>query len=310
MSPLGPRRIDVSVRDRLLNIAKQESRDFNNVLNLYYQERFLARLSASRFRNLFLLKGGLLLFCLATSNNLLLRRPTKDLDLEGSDIGNDEGRLRAVIADVCSLELPDGLEFDAGGITSEQIAENATYHGVRLKVPVTLAGARGRVQIDVGFGDIVTPRPRERVFDSLLKDMPPLTLMAYPLETVVAEKLEIMISRSVVNSRMKDFFDLHQLACSEPFVGTTLQQAVTNTFGRRGTQFVPSPPVFEETFGLNEMRRSQWTVFLRQSRLAGAPQDLPEVLEAVRDFLQPIYSACVEGCSFTGQWVPEILKWQ
>ena len=161
-------RLDISVRDRLLAIAKREGRDFNVVLNLYYQERLLARLAASAYHDHFVLKGGLLLYALAIEGKRQLARPTKDIDLRGSGIGNDTAELCAIFADVCTVAMPDGVSFDAAGITAEHIAADAMYHGVRLHIPVSLAQARGRIRVDIGFGDVITSGPRAMELPVLL----------------------------------------------------------------------------------------------------------------------------------------------
>jgi len=298
-----------SIRARLLNIAKREERDFNVVLNLYYQERLLARLAASDFRKRFLLKGGLLLSAVPASQERVFGRPTKDVDLRAAGVGNDPHRLRTIFAEICRLDLSDGIAFDPDGITTERITEDADYHGIRLRIPVRLSGALGRVQVDIGFGDIVTPGPQERVFPVLLERLAAPTLLTYPVETVVAEKFEAMIRLSLVNSRMKDFFDLHWLASTQPFEGSLLQRAISNTFGRRETPFLPDPAVFQSSFASDEGHQRQWSAFLQRSHLAGAPTRFEEVLLLLRRFLQPVHSACLEGETLAGKWSPVLLAW-
>lgn len=297
------------MRARLLNIAKRERRDFNLILNLYYQERFLARLAASRYQGRFLLKGGLLLFALAAGQSHAFGRPTKDVDLRAEGIGNDPDRLRTLFSEVCGLDLSDGAVFDAGNITAERITEDADYQGIRLGIPVGLAGARGRVQVDVGFGDVVTPGPWLMAFPVLLRQMVAPTLLAYSIETVVAEKLEAMIALSVANSRMKDFFDLHWLAQTQPFEGAVLQRAIRNTFHRRGTLFLPDPAVFQPSFASDEGRQRQWSAFLHQSHLAEAPDRFGKVIALLRQFLQPVHSACLEERSFAAEWSAALSRW-
>ncbi len=201
------------------------------------------------------------------------------------------------------------MVFDPDGITTERITEDADYQGIRVRIPVRLAEARGRVQVDVGFGDVVTPGPTEMLFPVLLEEMPSPTLLAYPMETVVAEKLEAMVSLSLVNSRMKDFFDLHWLALNRPFAGAVLQQAVDRTFRRRGTQFLPDPAVFQPSFAADEGRQRQWSAFLRQSHAVDARIPFPDVLVVLRDFLQPVHAACLEARSFSAEWSPALSKW-
>jgi len=303
------KRIDVSARERLLLIARREGRDFNLVLQLYHQERFLARLAATPHRERLLLKGALFLFARADREARQLARPTKDIDLRGEAVANDPERLRAVFAEVCAHPIHDGVVFDATGLATERIAEGARYPGVRLTVPVGLAGARGRLQVDGGFGDVVTPGPQELVFPTLLDDMPAPTILAYAVETVVAEKFEAMVTLSLVNSRMKDCYDLHQLARGEVFAGAVLHEALHETFARRGTPFPSDPAVFTDTFGTDPARQRQWATFLRRGRLAAAPERFAEVQEVLRAFLLPLHDACRQGRPFSRRWSPDDLHW-
>lgn len=307
MSARPVKRIDVSARERLLLIAKREGRDFNLVLQLYYQERFLARLAATPHRERFLLKGALFLFARAGGEMRQLARPTKDIDLRGEAVTNDPGRLRAMLGEVCAHPMHDGVVFGTTGITTERIAEEARYPGVRLTVPVGLAGARSRLQVDIGFGDVVTPGPQEMCFPTQLDDMPAPTILAYSIETVVAEKFEAMITLSLVNSRMKDFYDLYQLAGGEVFSGAVLHEAVRETFARRGTPFLPDPTVFAHTFGTDPTRQRQWATFLRRGRLVAAPERFAEGLEMLRAFLTPLHDACRQGHPFSRRWSPDDL---
>jgi predicted nucleotidyltransferase component of viral defense system len=302
-------RIDISARERLLQLARREGRDFNLVLNRYYQERFLARLAASPYRDRFLLKGALFLLARAGDERRQLARPTRDVDLGGEAIGNAPDRLRDLFGEVCALPLRDGVAFDTAGIATERIVEDADYPGVRLTIPVAFAGARGHLQVDVGFGDVVTPGPQELTFPTLLNGMPAPTLLAYSVETVVAEKFEAMIKLSLVNSRMKDCYDLCQLARTESFAGAVLQEAVRKTFARRGTRFLPDPAIFRDTFGSDSSRQQQWATFLRRSRLTAAPEGFADVIAVLRDFLEPLHIASQESQPFSQRWSPDDLRW-
>ncbi|MCL5960766.1 MAG: nucleotidyl transferase AbiEii/AbiGii toxin family protein [Chloroflexi bacterium] len=309
MSSHRTTRIDISVRDRLLQIAKRENRDFNVILNLYYQERFLARLAVSRYRKRFFLKGGLLLLALESLSGRLSGRPTKDVDLRAEGVGNDPDSLQSVFVEVCTAGLPDGVIFEPHRMTVERITEDADYQGIRLKVPVGLAGARGSVQVDIGFGDVVTPGPREMEFPVLLGEMSPPAILVYSVETVVAEKFEAMISLSLINSRMKDFFDLDRLAQTHEFAGSVLQQAAINTFDRRGTRFLPNPAMFQPSFASDESRRRQWLAFLRRIHLMDTPRDFADVMALLRDFLCPVHIACMEDRFLSAKWSPDLLRW-
>jgi len=279
------------VRDRLLVLAKREGQDYNVVLNLYYRERLLARLAGSPVRERFVLKGGALLFALATQGVQELARPTKDLDFRADGIRNDVAEIAAAFANLCTLpSFEDGLVFDAGAIKADRIAEDALYHGVRLSIPVRLAS--GRLQIDIGFGDVITPGPLEMTYPVLLDEMPAPKVLAYARETVVAEKYEAMLKLSLANTRMKDFFDVYQLARAYAFEGQVLGEALRRTCERRGAPFLPDPAVLRPDFGTDAARQQQWAAFLTRGRLTTAPERFAEVMDDLRTFLGPIHEAC------------------
>jgi hypothetical protein len=257
-----------------------------------------------------MLKGGLLLFALAKAAARSLGRPTKDVDLRADGVVNEPGELHTIFAEICKVALPDGVVFDIGAITAEPITEDADYQGVRVHVPVRLAGARGRVQIDIGFGDIVTPGPRSMDFPVLLEGMSVPSLQVYSNETVVSEKFEAMISLSLVNSRLKDFYDIYQLAHAYRFSGSSPQQAVRNTFRRRGTDFRPNPAIFQDSFAIDLDRQRQWRVFLNRTHLTQAPSAFVDVTADIGKFLWPVHDGCIHSIDLAGEWDPDRLAWR
>lgn len=286
-----------SVHQRLLNFAKQTDRRFNDVVQYYADERWLYRLSRSQHGEQFVLKGALMLLVWKTP----VTRPTRDIDLLGR-VSNDLESIRSVIADVCRTPVEgDGLVFDANSVTTERIAEDADYEGVRAKFHGRLGNTRIAMQIDIGFSDVITPGSVQITYPVIL-DAPAARLHAYNRETVVAEKLEAMVKLAELNSRMKDFFDIWLLAGNFDFEGRTLSEAVRRTFERRGTLLQPEPICFTHLFAENSARQIQWSTFVRRSRLADAPPELSRVIEQVRSFLQPLMSALVQGHDFQARW--------
>lgn len=200
------RDLGASVRERLLKHARLQTRPFQELLQYYAMERFLYRLSQSRHADEFVLKGALLM----TAWRAPLARSTMDIDLFGTT-SNELDHIRALIAHVCEEESePDGLEFDTKSLKVTRIKEDADYEGVRVRFHATLARARISMQIDIGFGDVVTPGVIEIEYPTLL-EFPAPVLRAYPKETVVAEKLEALTTLGTLNSRMKDYYDLWAL---------------------------------------------------------------------------------------------------
>ena len=208
-----PSGLEASVRARLANLAKARREDFQFVLTRYALERLLYRLSRSKHRDRFVLKGAML-FQLWTSQS---HRPTRDLDLLGrGDLTADTAR--TVFSDVCREAVPDdGLHFDAATIQVEEVREDQEYRGMRVKFQATLAAARLPIQIDIGIGDVVTPKPDVAEYPTLLDFPAPGCLPTR--ETVVAEKFQALVMLGLANTRIKDFYDLRVLAKGFSFDG-------------------------------------------------------------------------------------------
>jgi predicted nucleotidyltransferase component of viral defense system len=276
------RNVGASVRARLLDRARAQKADFQILLTRYALERLLYRLSVSDQRERFVLKGAMLF---ATWQDDPFR-PTRDLDLLGHGDADPAAVVESIRA-ICSVAVPDdGVIFDVAAIEAAPIRDEAEYAGVRVRTGATIAGARLPIQIDVGFGDAVTPEPVEIEYPVLLEAPAPV-LRAYPPETVVAEKLEAIVSLGVANSRMKDFYDLWMIAQTFTFEGAVLANAVQQTFDRRRTSWPEQTPSgLGEAFA-NE-RDAQWRAFLTRDRLAVAPASLIQVNEDLRTFLQPV----------------------
>jgi predicted nucleotidyltransferase component of viral defense system len=268
----GTVNVAASVRARLLNHARANRQAFQSVLVRYGVERLLYRLSVSPYVDGFVLKGAQLLLVHAAEPH----RPTKDLDLLGFG-SDDPDDLVRVFREVCQAPAEhDGLTFDAAGVTAEVIREASNYGGVRVRLVATLDGARIPLQVDVGFGDVVTPGAELVRFPVLLGG-PAARLRAYPLATVVAEKLESLTQLGLATSRMKDLYDLWYIIETFDVRGDEVREAVTRTFERRGTPFEPAPAVFTAAFWDDPSKRAQWSAFLERNDLHA-----PELEEVAR----------------------------
>lgn len=270
--------IAASIRARLLNRARAENIEFNLMLTRYALERLLYRLSISRWSDQFLLKGALL-FDLWFDQP---QRPTRDIDLLG--VGSAElDHLGMVFMEICAQACEDGIVFDPVSIRTAEIRKEANYDGVRITLIGTLDNARCAVQVDVGYGDAVTPEPESLRFPVLLDDLPRPTLRVYPVYTVVAEKYQAIVSLGMANTRMKDYFDLWVLARFSQFDMNMLTQAMTATFERRGT-FLPfdTPLGLSAVFADDLIKQQQWKAFLSKNKLV-APA-LTEVIATLRVF--------------------------
>lgn len=277
--------VATSVHQRLLNIIRKTGDDANLVWTRYATERLLYRLSVSEYAMDFILKGAML-FMAWTGQAY---RPTVDMDFLGRGEDSSE-RLARAFQNVCAVEVePDGLEFDANSVKVAPIREEQEYQGHRVTLTTFLGKARIPIQVDVGFGDVVTPKARIISYPTLL-DFPAPRIRACPRETVVAEKLQAMVVLGIANSRMKDFYDLYVLARDFAFDGDTLTRAIQATFRRRKTVIPRETPLaLTDEFGRDEIKSVQWRAFVHKSRLAQGMPELLEVLSYLREFLlQPL----------------------
>ena len=271
-----------SVHARLLNRAHEKREDFNLILGRYALERLLYRLSVSDASSQFVLKGALL-FDLWFD---LPHRPTRDADFLGFG-PPDAVALTQTLRTICSIEADDGMVFDSGTVNSIAIKEEASYGGLRCKLSGHLGNARCPVQLDIGYGDVVTPEPTLVQFPTLLDDVPAPCLRAYPRESMVAEKLEAIVTLGMTNSRMKDYFDLHALMQEGAMDPADLARAVAATFQRRGTRLPLSVPTgLTREFGMDPAKQTQWAGFLNRNRLASPP--LQDVVARLADWLMRV----------------------
>ncbi len=295
-----PKNIAASVRERLTQAAKRDGEDFQYVLTRYALERLLYRLSKSEHAKNFILKGALLFqFWSHTAH-----RSTRDLDLL-SNGSPSVTHFEEVFRKICGEDVEDdGLEFLKSSIQGEQIKEEDEYQGIRIRGEAKLGNARIPLQIDIGFGDAVTPGPTEIEYPTLL-DFPAPKLLAYNRETVVSEKFQAMVFLGMANSRMKDFFDVWSLAREFEFDGTALSNAIAATFKRRATE-VPAgmPLALGDEFAIDTTKNTQWRAFLRKGSLDAGEMEFSDVVRFIRTFLQPLIEALGKGEAFTGYWKP------
>jgi hypothetical protein len=269
-----------SIRQRLLNRARQEQVTFDAVLNRFGRERLLYRIGISSYREQFLLKGAML-FALWYD---MPHRPTRDMDLLGFGPG-ELFVLERVFGEITQQPVDDGLRF-AETVKAEEIRKEANYAGARVTLMATLEQARIPLQVDIGFGDLVTPAAEQIDYPVLLEDLSPPRLGAYPVYTVVAEKLQAIVSLGMLNSRLKDYFDLQVLLEREQLDEVVLAAAVRRTFAVRATPLPQQVPLgLSAEYGEDPGKQEQWRAFLRRNELTGT--DLPEVVTLLREALIP-----------------------
>jgi len=286
------------VRQRLANYAAQSHEDFQVVLAQYGFERLLYRLSLSAYSRQFTIKGALI-FLVWTGEQY---RPTRDLDLTALR-QHTAPELKSLFQTLCASPVEDdGLLFVASSVQVEPIREEAEYGGMRVSLEAKLGRAKIPLQIDIGFGDAITPKATIETFPVIL-DFPAPKLAMYPKETAIAEKYETIVRRDIINSRMKDYYDIWVLSQTFNFDGEILKNAIKATFRRRKTPLPTDVPVgLTKAFSDDTIKQTQWTAFVRRSRLKSSPADLKAVVDGIRAFLIPASFAALQADPFHKKW--------
>lgn len=272
-----------SIKSKLLNLARQENIQYQQLLTRYFQERLLFRLSISDYRNRFILKGGALLY----AYEQFAARPTLDIDFMGTRINNDKESIKDAFTNICNITyIEDGVIFHSNTITTDDIAVEKKYPGVRITVDAQLDSIRQSISMDIGFGDIVVPSPVDLDYPIILPGFPATHIIAYSLETVVAEKFQTMIVRSTLNSRMKDFFDLYRIKQFHQFNQSTLNEAIRATFKNRGTRYDEHHILFSGEFSTDKNIEIRWKSFLKKLHYE-EPLTFDAVIKELTDWLRP-----------------------
>ena len=299
----APKDLPASIRGRLRNQARARGEDMLYVLSRYALERLLYRLGRSPYVDQFVVKGAIL-FSLWSDHP---HRPTRDLDLLGFGL-EDANRIRQIFTDLCALPLPvedpDGLLFQHDTVRVTPIRETQAYGGLRVALWCLLGETRIRIQVDIGFGDVVTPAAAYADFPSLIGLSAP-HVRVYPPATVVAEKFEALVRLGAINSRVKDFYDLWALAQERPLSGAVLAQAIRATFTRRDTPLPVSPPLaLTDAFATDPAKLQLWQAFVSRNGLEPTALTLIATIGLLRAFLMPPIQWLLTGESLNRQWSP------
>ena len=232
----------------------------------------------------------------------LASRPTMDIDL----LGTIDNRLEVIsdaIKDACLIDVEaDGISFNAETVEAVRITEDAEYEGVRVRVHGSLGNARFSIQIDIGFGDVIVPHASTVSYPVIL-DFPAPEMKGYTMESTIAEKFQAMVKLGVLNSRMKDFYDIWVLSRTFDFQGKILAEAVEKTFEKRNTPVTLDAALFDPSFGKDGDKNVQWQSFIRKTKLTKAPESFGEVIDAVNGFLEPLAASIVERRAFNSNWI-------
>ncbi len=298
MSPSKSKNYAASVRQRLLNYARSSGQDFIFVLRAFAMERLLYRLSRSPYVDNFVLKGAML-FKLWSGD---FYRQTHDIDVLAIKSQTTDS-LKAIFQDISQIPfIDDGLTYLSDTVNVNAIREEQQYGGFRVTLTAMLGVAKIHLQVDCGFGDVITPDPIVTYFPTLL-DLPAPQLRTYPKETVVAEKFEAIVRLGMANSRMKDFYDLWALVRDFTFSGQVFASAIQNTFKRRRTPLPEgTPEAFQASFIQNPLKLTQWQAFVRKTRFVKVEKDFGKTIDFVRSFLWPPIDSIVKTKSFEMTW--------
>ena len=275
-----------SIRSKLLNVAKKEDVFYQTILTRYFQERFLFRMSQTKYRSNFYLKGGALMY----AYERFAARPTLDIDFLGKNISNEGTSIVAAFKEICSVPYEeDGIVFDIDHITSQNITEFKDYHGIRLSITVKMDTIAQVLTMDIGFGDVVTPNPIDLDYPILLDHLPSVNIMAYSIETVIAEKMHAIIDLADQSSRMKDYYDLYNILSKKEYDEDILKEAVARTFENRHTAYDADTMFFRVGFADNPQMEVRWNAFVRKIT-KNTTASFNDVVTFIQETLRPYWN--------------------
>lgn len=293
-----------SVKDRLKNKSRETGKTVQELLTMYGLERTIYRLSISRYKDNFTLKGGILLYALFEGD---FARATTDIDLLAQRVSNGLEDIRQIFSEIFAMDADDPLKFDLSTLTVKTIAELKKYSGVNVSIVALLDQTRIPVSIDIGFGDVIYPARVEMEFPVVLSDECP-RIYAYSLYSSIAEKFEAIVSLAYDNSRFKDFYDLYVLSTTFDYDGAQFLEALKETFQNRRTP-ITEVVAFEAGFADDPLRQSRWKAFVRKKK-AMLPISLEDTINIMRAFFEPVLDAIRYERQFDFKWFHDERKWK
>lgn len=292
-----------SVKDRLKNKSRATGKTMQELFTAYGLERTIYRLSKSRYKEHFILKGGIFLYALYDGN---YARATTDIDFLAQKISNDAEEIRLVFEEIFSTEVDDPLRFEMGTLSIKPIAEMKKYHGMNVAIIAYLDRTSINVSIDIGFGDVIFPEKVEMDFPVVLSDESP-QVYVYSICSMVAEKFEAIVSLAYDNSRFKDYYDIYVLSTTQDFEGKELMEAVKETFENRHTS-IAEIVAFEDGFADDPLRQARWKSFVKKKKVMRTVS-LKEAIKAIKQFMQPFVDAITRNEKFDGRWLHDRQEW-
>ena len=293
-----------SVKDRLKNITKKTGREFQDLLISYGLERTIYRISISKYKERFILKGGIFLYALSEGD---YSRVTVDIDLLAQHISNDIDSMSEVFFDIFSIECDDALRYDLNSLKVKSITEFKEYHGVNVSINAYLDKTLVPIAIDIGFNDVIYPGKVEMDFPVLLNSEAP-KIFAYSIYTAIAEKFETFVSLGLANSRYKDFYDIYTLAKTYDLDGNILKNAIVETFNHRNTTF-DNIVAFNDDFINNPTNIQRWNSFNKNKKVSNVIS-LNETIEFIKKLFLPIVDVINNNEDFNYKWSKELNIWK
>lgn len=292
--------LDVSIKNRLLDVSKKSNTDYNYIIIQYAQERFLYRLSKSEYVNNFILKGAVFLFSTGKS----MFRQTKDIDFLGKGISIAEDNLKKIIGEISKIKYEDGLVFKSDEITTEIITKEKNYNGIRVSLPFALATIKNILSIDVGFGDELYKKAETLDYPTIL-DMESPKINAYSVETVIAEKFEAIVKLNFLTSRMKDFYDLIFIAENYELTKSDLLNSIKRTFETRETAISNRKIIYQYEFKNDDEKQKQWKGFLKRIK-SEMEDNFITIINKLEKFIEPVFENVEDDLS----WNKDKWKWE
>ncbi|MCT7703035.1 MAG: nucleotidyl transferase AbiEii/AbiGii toxin family protein, partial [Lactobacillus iners] len=251
-----------SIKGKIRNLAEQKNLKSQEVLQIYFFERLLERLSKSQYKNNFVIKGGFLISSLIGIEN----RTTMDMDTTIKGIALKENRIKEIVEEILDINVDDGIRFEIKDIS--YIREEDKYENFRISLIANVGKNQNPMKIDITTGDAITPREIEYAYPCIFSKKD-IKIMAYPLETILAEKYETIIRRNITTTRMRDFYDLYTLykLKKDDIDYEVLKEAVKRTSNRRGSQeMMKDYEKIIEDIKEDSYLRSLWDVYLKENK--------------------------------------------
>lgn len=264
------------LKDLIRNLSKEVGIEAHVLIRKYMMERFLERVSSSKYNGSFILKGGMLVAAFVGVE----ARATMDIDTTIKDIPVTIVDMERTITEISNIDLEDNVKFRIKKVS--EIMDEAEYSGIRFSMDAVLDGAVIPLKIDISTGDVITPREVAYSYKLMFEDRT-IPIMTYPIETVLAEKLETVISRSITNTRMRDFYDIHILLKSQNINADILALALERTAKKRGNfNLLENAESVLKIVKSDEDMKRLWNIYQKKFKYAGE-YTWDEVIHSVRE---------------------------